>query len=49
MIVVEENLSMDDFFDDDFLDFDYEDDFVVFYQSQSLISRFNLFVDSFST
>ena len=40
---------MDDFFDDDFLDFDNEDDFEEFNQSQSLISRFNLFVDSLST
>lgn len=40
---------MDDFFDDDFLDFDNEDDFEEFNHSQSLISRFNLFVDSLST
>jgi putative serine protease PepD len=40
---------MDEFFDDDFLDFDNEDSFEEFNQSQSLISRFNLFVDSLST
>ncbi len=40
---------MDEFFDDDFLDFDSEDDFEEFNQSESLISRFNLFVDSLST
>ena len=40
---------MDEFFDDDFLDFDNEDSFEEFNQSQSLISRLNLFVDSLST
>ena len=40
---------MDEFFDDDFLDFESEDDFEEFNQSESLISRFNLFVDSLST
>ena len=39
---------MDEFFDDDFLDFDSEDGFEEFNQSESLISRFNLFVDSLS-
>ncbi len=39
---------MNDFFDDEFLDFDNEDDFEEFNQSTNFISRFNFFIDSLS-